>query len=165
MSSAKSAVRKKEAPRNLSSDQLNEIQEAFELFDSDKDGSINYHEFKVAMSALGFMKTKSETQQIMQKYDKEATDVISLETFTEIMKELILAQDPKEEVLKAFQLFDSDETGKISFKNLKQVARELGDEISEDELRAMIAEFDKDHDGEISQQEFLDIIMGSTNDI
>ena len=46
MSSAKSAVRKKEAPRNLSSDQLNEIQEAFELFDSDKDGSINYHEFK-----------------------------------------------------------------------------------------------------------------------
>ena len=47
--------------------------------------------------------------------------MISLETFTEIMKELILAQDPKEEVLKAFQLFDSDETGKISFKNLKQV--------------------------------------------
>ncbi|XP_075243511.1 centrin-3-like [Convolutriloba macropyga] len=159
---SKSPPKKKEQSRVLSNDQQNEIQEAFELFDADKDGQINYHEFKVAMSALGFMKTKSETQQIMQKYEKDSTDMISLETFTEIMKELILAQDPKEEVLKAFQLFDSDETGKISFKNLKQVARELGDEISEDELRAMIAEFDKDNDGEISQQEFLNIILGSS---
>merc|ERR1712226_1658626 len=161
MTSVKPSTKKKEK-RSLSSDQQNEIQEAFELFDADKDGQINYHEFKVAMSALGFMKTKSETQQIMQKYDKDTIDVISQETFGEIMKELILAQDPKEEVLKAFQLFDSDETGKISFKNLKQVARELGDEISEDELRAMIAEFDKDNDGEISEQEFSNIILGTT---
>ena len=43
------------------------------------------------------------------------------------------------------------------------MARELGDEISEDELRAMIAEFDKDNDGEISQSEFLNIILGQQN--
>jgi len=38
----------------LSHEQKQEIKEAFDLFDADKDGSIDYHELKVAMRALGF---------------------------------------------------------------------------------------------------------------
>lgn len=38
---------------------------------------------------------------------------------------------------------------------MKRVARELGENLSEDELQAMIDEFDRDQDGEISSDEFL----------
>ena len=45
---------KRRARQELSDEQRQEIKEAFELFDTDKTGTIDYHELKVAMRALGF---------------------------------------------------------------------------------------------------------------
>lgn len=65
-------------------------------------------------------------------------------------------------MLKAFRLFDEDNTGKISLKNLKRVARELGETMTDDELQEMIDEADRDGDGEINEEDFIRI-MKKTN--
>ena len=69
-----------------------------------------------------------------------------------IMTAKMSERDSREEILKAFRLFDDDNTGKISFKNLKRVAKELG------EIQEMIDEADRDGDGEINEEEFLRIM-------
>lgn len=53
---------------------------------------------------------------------------------TPIVSERILARDPMEEIRRAFQLFDDDNTGKISLRNLRRVAKEIGDRLEDDEL-------------------------------
>ena len=65
-------------------------------------------------------------------------------------------------MLKAFRLFDDDNTGKISLKNLKRVARELGETMTDEELQEMIDEADRDGDGEIGEEDFIRI-MKKTN--
>jgi centrin-3 len=50
------------------------------------------------------------------------------------VSEKILARDPMDEIRRAFQLFDDDNTGKISLRNLRRVAKEIGDRLEDDEL-------------------------------
>ena len=43
-------------------------------------------------------------------------------------------KDSKEEIMKIFALFDEDNQGKISFRNLKKIAQELGETLSDEDL-------------------------------
>ncbi|PWN23072.1 putative CDC31-spindle pole body component, centrin [Microstroma glucosiphilum] len=144
---------------DLSDEQRQEIKEAFELFDTDKDGAVDYHELKVAMRALGFDLKKAEVLKLLREYDRRGEGLMEWEDFSKIMGDRIAARDPLEEIRRAFALFDDDNTGKISVKNLRRVAKELGEQLDEDELQAMIDEFDLDQDGEINEQEFIQIMM------
>ena len=62
---------------------------------------------------------------------KDESDTISLEQFISLMTEKISEKGAREEILKAFRLFDDQQTGKISLANLKRVAQELGENLTE----------------------------------
>ena len=55
----------------------------------------------------------------------------------------------EEEVRIAFDFFDLDGNGYISMMELKQVASELGEELTETEIDEMIREADVDGDGQV----------------
>ena len=86
---------------------------------------------------MGFDVKKPEVLKILQSSASER-GLLSQEEFTRTMTEYILQRDPLDEIRRAFQLFDDDGTGKISIKNLRRVAKELGEVLEEEELLAMI---------------------------
>merc|ERR1719379_53899 len=110
------------------------------------------------MRALGFEPKREEIKKMIADVDKDNSGVIDFPEFLDMMTQKMAERDPREEMLKAFKLFDDDETGKISFKNLKRVAKELGENMTDDEITEMIEEADRDGDGEISEEEFLRIM-------
>lgn len=82
--------------------------------------------------------------------------------FLEIMTAKMSEKDNPEEIETAFQLFDEDGTGTISFDNLKRVAQELGEKISDEELREMIFEACKNRYGEVSIDQYRQILTRPT---
>nr|AAZ15803.1 centrin 1 [Blastocladiella emersonii] len=146
----------------LTPEQKQEIREAFDLFDTDGSGSIDSKELKVAMRALGFEPKKEEIKKMINEIDRDGSGSIDFNEFLELMAGKMAERDSREEILKAFKLFDDDSTGKITFKNLKRVARELGENLTDEELQEMIDEADRDGDGEINEDDFLRI-MKKTN--
>lgn len=48
---------------------------------------------------------------------------------------MLRSRGAQDEIMKIFALFDEDGTGGISFRNLKRVATELGENLTDDELQ------------------------------
>lgn len=175
-----------EKPRNyltdLSEEQREEINEAFNLFDMDRDRHLDYHELRVAMRALGFSLPKQEIVQILihsgtarpspyaqrQNLSTRPLDtppahrLISLAAFQQIAAQRIMDRDPVEEINRAFDLFDIDRKNYINMEDLRRVAGELGETgLEEDELSAMIEEFDLEGLGGVSRESFQSICLHS----
>ncbi len=81
---AQKAKRRAHSRPELTDEQKQEIKEAFELFDTDKDGAVDYHELKVAMRALGFDLKKAEVLKILRDHDKTGQGVLEFEDFVKI---------------------------------------------------------------------------------
>ena len=94
----------------LTEEQKQEIREAFDLFDTDGSGTIDAKELKVAMRALGFEPKKEEIKKMIADIDKDGSGTIDFEEFLQMMTAKMGERDSREEIMKAFRLFDDDET-------------------------------------------------------
>eukprot|EP00702_Spironucleus_salmonicida_P000922 EST42213.1 Centrin [Spironucleus salmonicida] len=151
--------------RPLTQEQRNELVEAFLLFvDSPKifdqitqqynvAGYITARELKVVLRALGFEPTREEIKALIATQDA-GSGQLQLQGFLNIIENKLSTQDSKEEMLKAFRIFDTQDKGRISIDDLKRIAAELGVQLDELDLQEMIDEADRDCDGLVNEEEF-----------
>merc|ERR1711971_579586 len=129
--SRRAAAKKK--PGQLTDDQLDEIREAFSLFDADASGMIDVRELKAAMRALGFEVKNEELKKMVADIDGDGNGTIEFGEFLQMMTGKMGEKDSRDDIEKVFKLFDDDNTNKISFRNLARVAEELGENIDDEE--------------------------------
>ena len=140
----------------LTEDEIEEIREAFNLFDTDNSGTIDPKELKAAMQSLGFEQKNPTIYQMIADLEQEGNS-IDFETFLNAITAKLGDKETKEGIKKIFDLFDDDTSGAINLQNLKRVAKELGETMTEDELREML-ERAAGNGEEISFEDFYNIM-------
>ncbi|RLN35802.1 hypothetical protein C2845_PM03G12970 [Panicum miliaceum] len=141
-------------PHGLTQQKRQEIKEAFDLFDTDNSGTIDAKELNVAMRALGFEMTEEQINQMIADVDKDGSGAIDYEEFEHMMTAKIGERDSKEELTKAFRIIDQDRNGKISNIDIQRIAKEVGVNLTLEEIQDMVQEADRNGDGEIDFDEF-----------
>ena len=64
--------------------------------------------------------------------DKNKSGTIDFEEFLDMMTARMSDKDTREDITKVFRLFDDDNTGTITLRNLRRVARELGETMTDE---------------------------------
>jgi Ca2+-binding EF-hand superfamily protein len=80
--------------------ELEEVTEAFQLFDTEQKGSIDVKELKAAFRALGFQIKKQEIRQMMTDIDRLDAPSILFDEFVEMVTPKMTGRDTREEIMK-----------------------------------------------------------------
>merc|ERR1711908_243875 len=105
----------------ITNEQMAEFKEAFELFDTDKSGSIDSNELAFAMKALGFEPTGQEVADMLAKCDEDGNGTVQYEEFVDLVSGRLDRKDPDQEMKDGFAMFDTSNKGYIDFGDFMSI--------------------------------------------
>merc|ERR1711877_55748 len=146
----------------LSEDEVEEIKEAFDLFDNDGSGAISVSELTGAMKSLGFDVKHAVVYNMVSDLDADGSGEIEFGEFLEVMTAKLSDKNTKEEIDRVFKLFDKDRNGTLEADDLSRVCKELGEDVSEEDVREIIQRADLDGDGVVGLQDFYNVLTKKT---
>ena len=83
------------------------------------------------MTSLGFESKSGAIFQMISDLDADGNGTIDFGEWLTLMTKRVNDKDNRANINKIFALYDDERTGYISIKNLRRVAQELGENISE----------------------------------
>jgi len=140
----------------LTTKQASEFKQCFCLFDQDQDGIIAQTDLGIVLRSLGIYVSEGELDEITRK----VAGPITWNVFVDITKELLPKQGAQREALvAAFRVFDKDDTGSVSVKDLKHVLTSVGDKMSSGEFDEIMRNALVDRDGQIQYENFVKLVL------
>ena len=140
--------------------EISKYKEAFRSLDRDGNGSISIQELGTLLSSLGQAPSSAELEQIIIEVDTDKSGNIEFEEFLVMMVRRDNKSCDREEIEKAFKLFDSSGDGFISEEELRDVMHKLGEKLSNSQIDRMMTVADVDGDGRIGFGDFLALMTG-----
>ncbi|KAJ3087060.1 Centrin-1 [Quaeritorhiza haematococci] len=140
---------------DLTPDQQRDIKEAFGLFDTDGSGAITAKEWRIAMKALGFEPSREDVKRLMAVLDADGSGTIEYTEFLNVIRRKMWEKLARDEMRRAFRLYDTQRKGIITIADVKTAAETVGEYITDEELHEMMDEADRNDDKTVSEEEFV----------
>ncbi|CAF0874171.1 unnamed protein product [Adineta steineri] len=120
-------------------EQLTEFRELFNMFDKDNQGILTIQTLVSVMKSVGQTPTESDMIDLMREIDIDNSGTIDFYEFVNIISQHMYPSETIQEIRHAFNLFDQNEDGIITFDDLKLINEKyLKNSINDFELRQMI---------------------------
>lgn len=138
--------------------EVQKLWETFQIFDADSSNVISSEELGQVMRSLGQSPSEIELRDMIKEVDVDRSGAIDFEEF----KTLMLSQqgDRQSRLALAFSVFDENNSGKITKKELHNVMSRFS--LTDQELDEILQEVDDDGDGQIDFEEFCELVLEET---
>lgn len=139
----------------LSQKEIQDYQEAFNFFDSDKDGYITLKEVGSVMRSIGLYPSEEELIQI----SKSTRTKVDFNEFLNLASTNIVENKINEQQMReAFKVFDNFGNGLINLNQMRVTLQKLGEKLRDEEIDEMIRECDIDADGNVNYEDLVRIL-------
>ncbi|CAF0752818.1 unnamed protein product [Brachionus calyciflorus] len=140
----------------MSQKEIQDYQEAFNFFDSDRDGYINTQEVGKVMRSVGLYPSEEEISQIMKSTSRTKVD------FNEFLnlasKNIIDNKINETQMREAFKMFDNFGNGLVNLQQMRNALQNLGEKLRDEEIDEMIRESDIDAEGNVNYEDLVKIL-------
>jgi len=138
----------------MKDDEVKTLKEIFIAIDKNGDGHLSFDEVKEGMSKIGL--DKKNVEELFKNMDTDKSGMIDYTEFlASTMQRKVAFKADK--LADAFKAFDKDNSGKISVGEIHSVLN-LTDKDEKDKIKDIVDKYDINHDGEIDQEEFINMM-------
>ncbi|CAO3639510.1 unnamed protein product [Mucor fragilis] len=149
---------------SISEEEMNSLKQAFALYDTNHNGAIDLQQFAEILKSLNIETNDDKLDVILKKVDKNHDGEIDFDEFVSAMTHL-LTQDKEitsePESLRRWKTYPAPEAQESSKENKDKSHYSRRMSVHEaDDLKLCFAKFDKNGDGQISEEELKEVMGG-----
>ena len=139
----------------LDDDTLHELRRIYATLDPDRSGAITSDDLTQVFQEIGQQSAEEEIRNLMKNVDLNDDGSITFHEFLSLYKKLADIKAEEQKYREAFRICDCDDSGYITIDELKQIMTQVGENLDDSQLNALIQEVDINKDNRLDFEEFI----------